>query len=499
MIDQLPVTWITITLNDISYVVRGITFPAFAKEEIHTPNNVCCLRTSNIQREIEWDDVYFIDRKYVKRDDQFVQTGDVLMSMANSYALVGKVAIASNVPSPTAFGAFLAAIRPTLIVDGKYLFHLLRTNRIQSELREGSTQTTNIANISVSRLSGIEIPLAPLNEQKRIADKLDAVLARVDACRDRLDRIPTILKRFRLSVLAAAVTGVLTEEWRQLNPHLIDAEQLANSVHFEHEESGGHKSGNAAAPTEDVHDVSIDMFPSGWQILTLRDAVKPNRPITYGILKPGPELEKGVPYIRVADFPGEKLNLSTIRNTSPKIDENFKRSRLLPGDLLLSIRGTVGRIIEIPAELENANITQDTARLTIQPNINRLYVLWFLRSSIAQDRMKKATKGVAVRGINIGDVRALQLPLPSRSEQDEIVRRLESLFAYADRLEARYKIARTQVEKLTPSLLAKAFRGKLVPQDPTDEPASELLARIAASKSAEQPKTHAGKRQPKPA
>jgi type I restriction enzyme S subunit len=101
---------------------------------------------------------------------------------------------------------------------------------------------------------------------------------------------------------------------------------------------------------------------------------------------------------------------------------------------------------------------------------------------MAQDRMKGSTKGVAVRGINIGDVRALQLPLPSREEQDEIVRRVEILFAYSDRLEARCQTARAQVGKLTPALLAKAFRGELVPQDPNDEPATALLERIRAGR-----------------
>ena len=141
-------------------------------------------------------------------------------------------------------------------------------------------------------------------------------------------------------------------------------------------------------------------------MLTLRDLVLPERPITYGILKPGPELEEGVSYVRVADFPNDRLNLSTIRKTLPKIDEEFKRSRLKGGDLLLSIRGTVGRLVVIPEELDGANITQDSARLSIQPLVNRDYVLWFLRSELAQTCMKGAVKGVAVRGINIGDVRS---------------------------------------------------------------------------------------------
>lgn len=356
----------------------------------------------------------------------------------------------------------------------------------------GLNSATAIPGLNRENAYQVRLLLAPINEQKRIADKLDAVVARVDACREHLDRVPAILKRFRQSVLAAATSGKLTEEWRASNPNQADAARLAEKVNGLHESAGGHKAGNAAPPTEDVHDLTTAMFPSGWKLLTLRDLVMPDRPITYGILKPGPELEAGVPYVRVADFPNENLNLTTVRRTSREMDKEFKRSRLRRGDLLLSIRGTVGRLIVIPGELESANITQDSARLSIQPSVNRDYVLWYLRSELAQARMRGATKGVAVRGINIGDVRALQVPMPSREEQDEIVCRIQSLFANADRLEARYVTARNQVERLTPTLLAKAFRGELVPQDPNDEPASGLLQRIRATRAAEPAKSKGG-------
>lgn len=358
------------------------------------------------------------------------------------------------------------------------------------------------------RVATYEIPIAPRAEQKRIADKLDALLARVDATRERLDRIPTLLKRLRQSVLAAATSGQLTEDWR--HEQLAKASlQSVNSVHHrtdvdqfelqerlvlsmtadgllrtlvqDHESVGGHARGNASEPTEDVHNLTEESLPKGWKVVALRDLCIPGRPITYGILKPGPELENGIPYIRVADFPGNKLNLSNIKKTSSEIDEQFRRSRLIAGDLLLSIRGSVGRLIEIPPELDGANITQDTARLSISKRISSRYVYFGLLSEDLQGRMRAATRGVAVRGINIGDVRALQVPLPCRLEQDEIVRRVELLFELTERLEVRYAAARARVEKLTPALLAKAFRGELVPQDPSDEPAKTLLERIRFS------------------
>jgi type I restriction enzyme S subunit len=109
-------------------------------------------------------------------------------------------------------------------------------------------------------------------------------------------------------------------------------------------------------------------------------------------------------------------------------------------------------------------------------------------------RLLKNSTGSAVNNLLLSAIKEFPIPLPPGDEQKEIVRRVESLFAYADRLEARYNAARAQIEKLTPALLAKAFRGELVPQDPNDEPASELLARIVATKADAPPKKRAGKR-----
>ena len=424
-----------------------------------------------------------------------VLEGDILI--ARMPDPLGRACLAPRLPQRCITVVDVAILRPrNALVHTDWAMYALNAPQVRTQIDLESSGTTR-RRIARGKLALFELPVPPVDEQERIADKLDAILARVHACRDRLDRVPAILKRFRQSVLAAANSGKLTEEWRSTNPAISDAAKLAQILHATHESVGGHKAGNAAAPTEDVHDLSADLFPPEWALVTLRDLVLPDRPITYGILKPGPELEDGVPYVRVADFPGEKLNLSTIRKTSPKMDDEFKRSRLRPGDVLLSIRGTVGRLIMIPQALDGANITQDSARLSIQPAASRDYVLWYLRSEMAQSRMKSATKGVAVRGINIGDVRALQVPLPSRDEQDEIVRRVESLFAWTDRLEARHAAARAHVERLTPALLAKAFRGELVPQDPADEPASELLKRLGqrpADNSTSPPKRQSSKR-----
>ncbi|MBE7376389.1 restriction endonuclease subunit S [Pseudomonas lopnurensis] len=370
----------------------------------------------------------------------------------------------------------------------KFVFYYLNQFDYQGYVNGGTRLKLTQANMRI-----IPIPLPPLAEQTRIAAKLDELLAQVDTLKARIDGIPALLKRFRQSVLAAAVSGRLTEEWRVVNTSLSGAFELHRRLKAAHTAEGGHARGNASDPTEEAHDLCHSELPEQWDIAELRDVCAPGRPITYGILKPGPELEEGVPYIRVADFPGNKLNLASIKKTSPEIDLQYKRARLITGDLLLSIRGSVGRLIKIPRVLEGANITQDTARLSISSLVSTDFVYWTLLSDSTQRRMRNATRGVAVRGINIGDVRALQIPLPPAEEQTEIVRRVEQLFAFADQLEARVKAAQAHIDRLTQSILAKAFRGELVPQDPNDEPASVLLERIKAQRAAA-PKARRGRR-----
>ncbi|HEY9868324.1 MAG TPA: restriction endonuclease subunit S, partial [Candidatus Obscuribacterales bacterium] len=314
-----------------------------------------------------------------------------------------------------------------------------------------------------------------------------------DSCRERLERVPLILKRFRQSVLAAAMTGKLTEDWRETDSTVASAQSLANALKQAHIAAGGHKRGNAAAPTDGVHALMKSMFPAEWELVELRDLVSPDRPITYGILKPGPDQADGVPYVRVADYPKNCLQTTGLRRTSKAIDEEFSRSRLRAGDLLLSIRGTVGRVIEVPEELTGGNITQDSARLSLQPLVERQYVRFYLSCELAQSRMQLAVKGVAVRGINIGDVRALQIPLPPLEEQREIVRRVKGLLDLADSIERRCEVPLRAVSQLGGSILAKAFRGELVPQDPSDEPASELLKRIRTEDLDKSPKKAARK------
>ena len=452
---ELPHGWAWSTLQAACTVVRGITFPANAKEPESTDTNVCCLRTSNIQRQIEWKDVYYVSRSYVKREDQFVRQGDVLMSMANSYELVGKVAKVLQVPSPTAFGAFLSAVRPTPAVNGDYLFHFLRTEQVQNELREGSSQTTNIANISVGRLESIAIPIAPSAEQTRIATQLDTLLTRIQSCNDRFNAISALLKRFRQAVLDAATLGSLTEGWRE-----------ANGGHYE------------------------------WKDVQLSDIAEVQGGVTKDSKKQS-VLDEEVPYLRVANVQRGYIDLTEVK--AIRVPRVKLESLLLEvGDVLFNEGGDLdklGRGWVWEGHIPRCTFQNHVFRARLFDKENQpKFVSWWGNSRGLDYFIRSGKQTTNLASINKTMLAALPIRLPSAAEQAEIVRRVEALFALADRIEARATAARAHAQRLSPLVLAKAFRGELVPQDPKDEPASALLERIASQRAMPAAK----KRSPKP-
>ena len=163
--------------------------------------------------------------------------------------------------------------------------------------------------------------------------------------------------------------------------------------------------------------------------MPLNDLVEDDRPITYGILKPGTGYPGGVPVVKVKDMRDGVIDQTKLLLTTPELDNRYRRSRLRAGDLLISIRGSVGRMAEVPKNLENANITQDTARLTIKPEYNKIYIRGVLESEPLQQDMERNIRGVAVKGINIGYLRLLGIPMCDRIEQD----RLAKLYQQSDK------------------------------------------------------------------
>jgi type I restriction enzyme, S subunit len=324
-------------------------------------------------------------------------------------------------------------------LEPRYLFFFLKSKNCQEWIKEGSTGTT-VDTLTIARAREIPIPLAPLAEQKRIADKLEAVLGRVDVCRARLDRVPDLLKRFRQSVLAAATSGQLTQT--------------------------GQEDDSAT-----------------WSKVPFEELLADKNKLSYGVLKPGDHDTDGVPMYRVVDI-GEwgRANKTEPSYISKELSREFNRTIVEEGDILLSVMATIGRAIVASKEMAGANVNRALA--VIKPDrtkVNSQFLMYYFLSPALVTEFEERSIGSAQVRINLGDLRQFIINLPPLAEQTEIVRRVEALFALADRIEARLATAQRLVERLTPATLSKAFRGDLVPQDPNDEPASKLLERLRGS------------------
>ena len=215
-------------------------------------------------------------------------------------------------------------------------------------------------------------------------------------------------------------------------------------------------------------------LPTGWERSFLDEINDPERPICYGILMPGPDLPSGVPYVKVRNIRDERILLDQVHRTSTEIERKYVRSRLRTGDLLVSIRGTFGRTAAVPPELDGGNITQDTARVA-PIGMHAPYVLRFLQGPQAQGYFKTVARGVAVKGVNIGDLRKLPMVVPPLAEQKRIVTAIDEAFSQLRVGEAGLHTVRRLLRRMRESVLAAAVGGRLVPQLATDVPAGQLL------------------------
>ena len=347
----------------------------------------------------------------------------------------------------------------------------------ENEILRNNREGTTVQSVKSETLASFVLPVPSIDEQRRIHLKLEHVLGKVSGCNVRLSRIPTILKRFRQSVLAAACSGRLTADWRAAINLDEDVQQYCselNQIRRATWEKKGKKSKYVEPTLPSLADVPE--IPNSWQWISA-DAMC--HQITDGEHIQPPYQSEGYPMLsakHVRDgyvtLEGAGLIAEDAFNTS------IKRCEPVNGDILVvSVGATTGRA----AIVENAPpFALVRSVLLLKPITGPRYILRWMQSHWCFQWMTLASGASAQPHLYIRDIKRMPIPLPPRAEQQEIVRRVESLFTLADQLEARYKKGKAYVDKLTQSILAKAFRGELVPQDPNDEPAEKLLERIRA-------------------
>lgn len=285
-------------------------------------------------------------------------------------------------------------LRPGKHLDRRYLFHWVRCPTFIDDMVRKATGASYPA-VSDRIVKESPVPLPPIPEQRRIA----AILDHVDALR-------------------------------------------ANLTHL------------GALPQAIFH----KMFAvTNWPTAELSDVVRSGTIVTYGIVQAGPEFDGGVPYIRTGDIVDGQVMSASLRHTDPVIAARFERSSVRAGDIVMSIRATVGTTAVVPPDLDGANLTQGTARIAPGEFALGEYLLEFLRSPAAQRWIEGQIKGATFREITLARLRELEVPLPPVTLQEEFA----GLVVAVDRQRAAVRRALAADDELFRSLQSDAFDGRL--------------------------------------
>jgi type I restriction enzyme S subunit len=200
----------------------------------------------------------------------------------------------------------------------------------------------------------------------------------------------------------------------------------------------------------------------GWFLESLDNLCDPVRGIPYGIVQTGEPDPDGVPTVRCGDIKGFEIDRAGLKRVRASIESGYERTRLAGGEVLLAIRGTVGQTAVAGPELHGANISREVAMIPLLAGIEPTFVMYLLASPAGQAMLGQHVKGVAQAGINLADLRALRVPIPSRAEQARVVAEVERGLSVVNRMQRRTLEVGSESAELDRALLSAAFRGQLL-------------------------------------
>ena len=287
--------------------------------------------------------------------------------------------------------------------------------------------------------------------------------------------------QLRKSILQAAVQGKLVSQ----NPHEEPASELLKRIRAEKVQlvKGGRIKKEKSLLSISGNEAPYDL-PWGWVWCKLQDIVISD--ITYGIIKLGDEVNDGAKVIRCSDVKFGFIDPSGIRTVSVSLSEEYSRTILQGGEILVNVRGTLGGVAIVPDRFRGYNIAREVAMVRCSNQIVSEYILSMLMSPLFDFYLSENLRGIAYKGLNMNLLSMFLFPLPPLAEQQRIVDKIDELMIMCDELEvAEKELDNLEIdfaEYLPKSILQAAVQGKLVPQNIHDEPASELLKRIQQEK-----------------
>ena len=495
--DEMPEGWAECQLSDVIYVQNGYAFPS----EDYRDTGVPLIRQTNLAGDkLLLEKCVFLDPSYLQSKKDFVlRKGDILVGMSGS---LGKICI-YDLDYPALQNQRTGRIVPysedALIRE--YFYYFLQT--VKNEL-QAKGKGLGVSNISASDIETLSFRLAPITEQERIVAKVKELLARVNTAKGRLAKVLVILKRFRQAVLAAACSGRLTADWRATKVDIEPADQLVERIFSKRQQEytadcktakaegkKPPKKPNNLEPRR-VETPGLPEIPDEWTWIHLPELGYMSRGKSKHRPRNAPYLFGGpYPFIQTGDIAQSGGRITSHRQTYS--EAGLAQSHLWSsGTVCITIAANIANsaILTYPACFPDSivGLTPDEA-LSIKE-----YVEFFIRT--ARSNLDQFAPATAQKNINIEILSDVAVPLPPLAEQKEIVRRVQAMFKLAEAVEKRVAVATRRAEKLTQAILAKAFRGELVPTEAelarrearSYETASELLSQIKSHRESEKKK-----------
>lgn len=467
MSDELPEGWAETTLG-LGLILNIQTGFACGKHS-RDGKGVAHLRPMNVSEagQVVLDDVKYVDPSEVDREERWLRRGDVVFNNTNSPELVGKTGL-YEFPEPRAFSNHMTRLRcAETVLDPKFCALTLHHRWRQGYFFEKCNNHVSQASVGRELLLATELRLPPLPEQRRIVEKVEALLEQVNRAKERLDRVPLILKRFRQAVLAAACSGELTN----------------------------------------IRDVEVDgpfeflpSLPRSWRWMAAEEVCSR---VVDCHNKTAPYTASGISLLRTTNIRGGQLVLEDLRYVS---EETYKFwSRRCPpeaGDILFTREAPMGEAAIIPAGMK---VCMGQRMMLLRANekiVSREYLLLAVQSPYVRTYAEHVAVGSGVLHMRVGDVERLPIPVPPLSVQSDVVRKAKEALSLVGKVEARLRAATSRASKLPQAILSKAFSGELVPTEAelariegrTFETAEELLKRVRDGAAQQPPAKARGRR-----
>jgi type I restriction enzyme S subunit len=465
----MPKDWVFTALSEISNKIH-YGYTASSSEKQIGPK---FLRITDIQNHrVNWSEVPYCKIDESELDKYLLEPGDLVF--ARTGATVGKsYLIEENIPR-SIFASYLIRIKLSNLINKKYVYAFFQSSFYWNQIHQKKIGIGQ-PNVNGNTLSKIIIPIAPINEQKRIVSKLEELFTKLDAGIEYLKKTQILLKQYRQSVLKHAFEGKLTEKWREI--HYIKLSSFSSIT--DKILTGRQK----AVKRSKVDFSNLPELSPLWMWTTIEDLIddsdnaikagpfgsslKKNSYSSKGYKIYGQEqVIRGDPYY--GDYYIDRKKYETLKSCSVK-----------PYDILISLVGTIGKTLVLPEDAEPGIINPRLVKISFDKKlINPLFFKNYIDSPSVKEFFSIVSHGGTMKILNLRILKELPIPLPHLIEQDEILKRIDFFFSVFTQNEQAIRKALIQSINLRQNILKHAFEGKLVPQDPRDEAAEFLLQKI---------------------